>query len=91
MDWDEIIDSEPLSFLKACYFDRELREVQRTGSKIMRSIPYLHYSRRPLAEVYASEHERISADYGAELAEWVGSWEAEIWEKWNPDERLIRA
>lgn len=91
MDWDEIIESEPFSFLKACYFDGSLREVQRTGSKIMRSIPYLHYSRRPLAEVYAAEYERISAVHGVELAEWVSSWEAEIREKWNPDEVLIRA
>lgn len=91
MDWDEIIESEPLSFLKACYFDQALRDVQRTGSKIMRSIPYLHYSRRPLVEVFEAEHASLYAVYRTELAEWVSSWETAIREKWNPDELLIRA
>jgi hypothetical protein len=47
MSWQEIIDTEPLSFLKACYFDEELRRVQKTGSKNMRSVPYFHYTRKP--------------------------------------------
>ncbi|TYA10968.1 hypothetical protein FRY98_24695 [Paenibacillus faecis] len=76
MDWEEIIESEPLSFLKACWFDDKLREVQKTGTKIMRSIPYLHYSRQPLKEVYPSDYTRIREANGIELEEWAIEWTA---------------
>lgn len=82
MDWDEIIQTEPLSFLKACYFDRELRRVQATGSKIMRSIPYFHYSRQPLQEVYHVDYERIAATHDSELRAWRMEWEGIINEKY---------
>jgi hypothetical protein len=75
MDWDEIIETEPMSFLKACYFDEALREVQRTGSKIMRSIPYLHYSRTPLVHFYREEYWRIYASYEEEFKGWLLEWE----------------
>lgn len=82
MDWDEIIEAEPLSFLKACWFDAELRRVQLQGNKIMNSIPYLHYTRRPLAEVYATEYERLKGAYASRLNEWVNKWRQVIEEKW---------
>jgi hypothetical protein len=82
MDWDEIIEIEPLSFLKACWFDAELRRVQLSGTKIMHSIPYLHYSRRPLAEVYAADYERLKDLYLFKLKDWVIKWHLKIQDKW---------
>ncbi|SDR82970.1 hypothetical protein SAMN05444162_0143 [Paenibacillaceae bacterium GAS479] len=78
MDWDEIIQTEPISFLKACWFDGQLRAVQRTGTKIMRSIPYLHYSRRPLAEVYEAEYQQLAESHGCGLEAWRVDWESRI-------------
>lgn len=78
MDWEEIIRTEPLSFLKACWFDEQLREVQRSGTKIMRSIPYLHYSRRPLKEVYKIEWTLAMTGHYQELKRWIDRWEREI-------------
>lgn len=83
MDWDEIIQTEPLSFLKACYFDEELRRVQRTGSKIMRSIPYLHYSRQPLKEVYRADYERVKNMHEKELSNWLVEWKTLINDKYS--------
>lgn len=85
MDWDEIIEAEPLSFLKACWFDNELRRVQRTGSKIMHSIPYLHYSRQPLMDVYAEQCAKLTALHVKELAMWVEEWEKRIKQKWTKE------
>ncbi|MBW7475930.1 hypothetical protein K0T92_14385 [Paenibacillus oenotherae] len=82
MDWDEIIRTEPISFLKACWFDEQLRKVQRSGSKIMRSIPYLHYSRQPLMEVYREGYERIAGRYRSDLDVWVTEWETAIHQKY---------
>jgi hypothetical protein len=81
MDWEEIIDSEPFSFVKACWFDARLREVQATGSKIMRSIPYLHYSRRPLAEVFPDQSYLHDA-YKNALTTWMGEWKEYINQKY---------
>lgn len=78
MDWKEIIEEEPLSFLKACYFDEELRRVQCTGSKVMKSIPYLHYSRRPLRDVYASDYASLVHRYCNEFEDWLREWEQEL-------------
>lgn len=74
MDWDDIIKNEPLSFLKACYFDEQLRSTQRQGKKIMRSIPFLHYSRTPLAEAYPTDYEQIYKLHREELAIWLVEW-----------------
>lgn len=82
MDWNDIIINEPLSFLKACYFDEELRKVQRTGTKIMRSIPYLHYSRTPLKEVYRDAYMEIYNEWYQELAYWILDWEKYINDKY---------
>jgi hypothetical protein len=82
MDWEEIIRYEPFSFLKACYFDDQLRSVQRTGKKIMHSIPYLHYSRVPLSHVYAISFKSIYNTYQNEFVEWLSSWEAFIDQKY---------
>ncbi len=46
IEWREIIEEEYLSFLKACYIDEQLRVVQLDSRKNLRTIPYLHYSRR---------------------------------------------
>ncbi|WP_339273540.1 hypothetical protein MKY59_20795 [Paenibacillus sp. FSL W8-0426] len=83
MDWEEIIESEPWSFVKACWFDTKLREVQATGTKIMRSIPYLHYSRRPLSEVFAQEYQLLSSAYKYELSRWIAEWQEYIQAKWG--------
>ncbi|MGP3788498.1 hypothetical protein [Paenibacillus sp. 1A_MP2] len=82
MDWDEIIREEPLSFLKACWFDEQLREVQATGSKIMRSIPFLHYSRRPLRDVFPV-YELLRSTYKKDFAMWLDEWKCYISEKWG--------
>lgn len=74
MDWEEIIRDEPLSFLKACYFDRRLREVIRSGEKRLNSIPYFHYSRQPLKKVFKKEYELATELYGNELNEWLKEW-----------------
>ncbi|MFD1130630.1 hypothetical protein ACFQ3J_21025 [Paenibacillus provencensis] len=73
MDWEEIIETEPFSFLKACYFDNKLREVQSSGKKIMRGIPYLHYSRRPLTEVFP-EYVELQKQYRQEFDVWLNEW-----------------
>lgn len=83
MDWREVIYSEPLSFLKACYFDEELRRVQKTGTKIMRSIPYLHYSRRPLMEVYQGEYLKFRQLFNREFENWVDEWDTLLKEKYG--------
>lgn len=82
MDWDEIIREEPLSFLKACWFDEQLRQVQRTGSKIMRSIPYLHYSRKPLKEVYSKEYQAILPENERKIVKWICDWQTKIRRKY---------
>ncbi|WP_322925347.1 hypothetical protein [Paenibacillus campi] len=82
MDWEEIRDTEPFSFLKACWFDDQLRKVQATGSKIMRSIPYLHYSRRPLREVYADDYQFLIGAYKGDLEHWLAEWHEYITAKY---------
>jgi hypothetical protein len=74
MDWLEIVEDEPFSFLKACYFDDKLREVQATGRKAMTSIPYFHFSRTPLKEVYAAQYEILNARYKEDLIAWEKEW-----------------
>jgi hypothetical protein len=88
MDWEEIIKNEPISFLKACYFDEQLRSVQRTGKKIMRSIPFLHYSRTPLIEVYAAAYEGIYKCHNEEFSSWLAEWEGFINEKYREVDRI---
>lgn len=83
MDWDEIIREEPLSFLKACWFDDSLRKVQRTGTKIMRTIPYLHYSRQPLREIYAEAYSEIYESHKNEFNAWRMEWEKRIEDKYG--------
>ncbi|MFE8703962.1 hypothetical protein ACFYKX_25650 [Cytobacillus sp. FJAT-54145] len=74
MDWDEIIHAEPLSFLKACFFDEELRKAQASGRKNMQSIPYFHYSRQPLKEVYRKDYENLVRKYNNNLNHWLYEW-----------------
>lgn len=74
MDWQEIVDTEPLSFLKAVFFDEELRRRQATGDKNMQSIPYFHFSRTPLKEVYAEDYERIRLQNTEFIESWKNSW-----------------
>lgn len=74
MDWQEIIDTEPLSFLKAVFFDEELRKIQATGNKNMRSIPYFHFSRQPLREVYEQEYNEIVMQYPDYIRFWRNDW-----------------
>lgn len=74
MDWQEIIDTEPTSFLKAVFFDEELRRVQFTGKKNMQSIPYFHYTRQPLKDVYSKEYTAIEKEYPDFLHKWSIEW-----------------
>ncbi|MES9681672.1 hypothetical protein ABWK22_01905 [Gottfriedia acidiceleris] len=83
MDWDEIIQDEPLSFLKACFFDEKLREVQASGRKLMQSIPFFHYSRRPLKEVFTTEYETLMNLFEPELNEWISEWNQFLISKYN--------
>ncbi|KQY83684.1 hypothetical protein ASD24_29600 [Paenibacillus sp. Root52] len=85
MDWDEIIEIEPLSFLKACWFDNEIRRVQLTGTKVMNSVPYLHYSRRPLQEVYAIQYGHLADRYASSLNDWIKRWRTQIEWKWKKE------
>ncbi|WP_368502757.1 hypothetical protein AB3N04_00005 (plasmid) [Alkalihalophilus sp. As8PL] len=83
MDWAEIIEDEPLSFLKACFFDEQVRAVQRSGKKMLRSIPYFHYKRLPLSEVYAEDYHSLTQKFGEDLNEWKEEWEQFIAEKYK--------
>jgi hypothetical protein len=82
MDWEEIIKEEPLSFLKACWFDDQLRVVQATGTKALESIPYFHFSRKPLQEVFSMDYWILMSMYEAELNQWVADWKAYVTEKY---------
>ncbi|MBA4544183.1 hypothetical protein H1164_15070 [Thermoactinomyces daqus] len=82
MDWKEIIEEEPFSFLKACWFDEQLRQVQRTGRKAMKSIPYLHHARIPLKDAYPSAYSFLSEKYKADFESWLSSWRRFISEKY---------
>lgn len=83
MDWDEIITDEPVSFLKAVFFDEQLRSVQATGAKNMLNIPYFHYSRRPLKDVYPDAYERISRTHRTEIDAWTNEWADFMVEKYE--------
>lgn len=83
MDWQEIIDTEPFSFLKAVWFDENLRKRQATGEKNMQSIPFFHYSREPLKEVYENEYKAISALYADDLQKWEQEWGKFLAEKYR--------
>jgi hypothetical protein len=74
MDWEEVIQEEPLSFLKACYFDDRLRATLKSGVKRLTSIPYFHYSRKPLTEIFSEEFEVAKEKHGIELDEWLNEW-----------------
>lgn len=78
LDWEEIIEEEPVSFLKACWMDEEVRRVQRSGKKVMRMTPYFHASRRPLREVYETEYGRLMERYRKELDRWVAGWKRKL-------------
>lgn len=83
MDWREIIEDEPLSFLKACHIDDMLRVAQKFGGKILKSIPFLHYSRTPLREVYEAEYESLMRMYGPDVRRWLHGWQSLIEEKYG--------
>lgn len=83
MDWQEIIDHEPVSFLKACFFDAELRAIQATGRKNMQSIPYFHFSRRPLTEVYKEEYEALRAEFKGDIEVWFLEWRGFLKKKYE--------
>ena len=85
MDWEEIIEDEPLSFLKAVWFDEKLRKIVREGKKNLRNIPYFHYSRRPLKEVYEKEYELIKKKHEKEFINWLDSWKKYIKKKYETE------
>lgn len=83
MEWEEIIREEPQSFLKACFFDDELRRVQATGKKNMRSIPYFHVSRKPLQEVYRKEYLQLKDIYSEQMTTWLKEWKIFLSQKYQ--------
>lgn len=82
MEWEEIIREEPISFLKACFFDDQLRSVQATGKKNMRSIPYFHSSRTPLREFYQAEFDKLEKMHEEEMESWILHWYAFLNQKY---------
>lgn len=78
VEWMEIIQLEPLSFLKACWFDEQLRKIQETGTKYMKSVPFFHYKRVPLKDAYADEYNRIAPFYMEQVNDWAKRWEESI-------------
>lgn len=85
MDWYEIIEDEPESFLKAVYFDNKLREVQSSGTKNMRSIPYLHHKRIPLDQAYPQETKAVAEKHQEEFDEWLSNWKKYISNKYKEE------
>src|SRR5690625_245856 len=85
MDWEEIIEDEPLSFLKAVYFDDKLRRTVKSGNKKLRNIPYFHYSRKPLNEVFPDEFRAIAIKYYSEFKAWEKEWISFISDKYGGD------
>ncbi|QPA61257.1 hypothetical protein [Lysinibacillus sphaericus] len=83
MDWEEIIETEPISFLKACFFDEELRKCQASGKKNMQSIPYFHFSRKALKEVYSDSFKLLNNKFGLKILEWRKEWELFIDNKYK--------
>lgn len=83
MDWGEIIRDEGLSFLKACYFDAELRRVLAEGKKALTNIPYFHYKRIPLREAYPEDYKRLKNKYHEQLETWIESWSDLIKKKYS--------
>ena len=81
-EWKELIEEESLSFLKACYIDNKLREIQASGNKNMKSIPYLHYKRIPLEKAYWKNYEKIKRIYQKDLIAWIDEWEKRIKDKY---------
>lgn len=88
MDWKEIIEEEPLSFLKACWIDEKLREVQASNTKNMNSIPYFHYSRVALKDVYKNEHKELINKHQIELLMWIDSLRKYISYKYNDNKAI---
>lgn len=82
MDWEEIINDEPLSFLKACYFDDRMRTILGVGAKRLTSIPYFHYSRKPLTDVFENEFHEYSKKFRGEFDEWIHHWHKVIGERY---------
>lgn len=78
MDWNEIIEDEPLSFLKAAWIDSEIRIVQSRGEKAMKAIPFLHFSRKPLKKVFEIQHQWLMAQYENEFNDWLLKWQYRI-------------
>lgn len=74
IDLEQTFRDEPLSFLKACYFDEQLRSVQSLGIKNMNSIPFFHHSRKPLTEVYAAKYMELHEKHQLELERWKNEW-----------------
>ena len=87
MDWMEIIETEPLSFLKACYFDDRIRNLIKDKMERFNSTVYFHYSRKPLREVYERYYARIEEVYSVELSRWIRQWESFISDTYMPSGR----
>jgi hypothetical protein len=88
MDWAEIIEEEPFSFLKACWIDEHFRIVQAQGNKPMRSIPYLHFKRIPLKEAFPQEYKQILLQYQNKLDAWLLDWNTYIYTKYSNQSSL---
>jgi hypothetical protein len=89
ISWQEVIDEEPLSFLKACWIDEQLRWVQAKGEKNIRSIPYLHYKRIPLKDAYPEVYQQLALQHQDTLNEWLAEWEQYIDNKYEIQKELM--
>lgn len=83
VDLEGFFRDEPISFLKACFFDEQLRSVQATGIKNMNSIPFFHRSRKPLVEVYAEQYQVLSVQYETEMKKWTAEWAKYLQKKYG--------
>lgn len=88
IEWMEVIQDEPLSFLKACYIDTKLREVQASGIKNMKSVPYLHYKRIPLQDAYPISYLQIKKEHLNDLKKWISDWDKLIDTKYKNGSKI---
>lgn len=71
-------------YLSSISTDRKrFNNVVREGKKHLRNIPYFHYSRKPLKEVYEKEYEVIKKKHEKEFINWLDNWKKYIREKYG--------
>lgn len=82
VSWEEIIELEPLSFLKACYLEENTRNLIMNGETNVKALVYLDRRCEPLRTLYKADFEKIILQYSQEFEEWLEEWKVYI--KENP-------